>query len=163
MHALAVLYMGPNYCPDFGTDYFVSPVLGPEELLAELPPLLMVCGEKDPFVDDTVIFAGRVREAKGGGGDSCVRVAIIEGWSHGFLQMSTIMPEVVGAIDGIADWINGIWRQEGSLVEETEEECLSFVPKRRRRTGLVSCGLLLARRQDDAVQNMAGRLCRGGR
>lgn len=24
----------------------------------------MTCGEKDPFVDDTVIFAGRVREAK---------------------------------------------------------------------------------------------------
>lgn len=24
----------------------------------------MQCGEKDPFVDDTVIFAGRVREAK---------------------------------------------------------------------------------------------------
>jgi hypothetical protein len=26
--------------------------------------MLMQCGEKDPFVDDTVIFAGRVREAK---------------------------------------------------------------------------------------------------
>jgi hypothetical protein len=24
----------------------------------------MICGEKDPFVDDTVIFAGRIREAK---------------------------------------------------------------------------------------------------
>lgn len=24
----------------------------------------MQCGERDPFVDDTVIFAGRVREAK---------------------------------------------------------------------------------------------------
>ena len=24
----------------------------------------MMCGEKDPFVDDTVIFAGRIRQAK---------------------------------------------------------------------------------------------------
>ncbi|KIM26905.1 hypothetical protein M408DRAFT_16757 [Serendipita vermifera MAFF 305830] len=50
--------------PDFERDYYISPILAPASLLAQFPPILMTCGEKDPFVDDTVIFAGRVREAK---------------------------------------------------------------------------------------------------
>jgi len=64
MRAMAILYIGPHHNPDFATDYFISPILTPSDLLAQFPPLLMQCGEKDPFVDDTVIFAGRVREAK---------------------------------------------------------------------------------------------------
>lgn len=61
---MAILYIGPHRNPDFASDYHLSPILTPSNLLAQFPPLLMSCGEKDPFVDDTVIFAGRVREAK---------------------------------------------------------------------------------------------------
>ncbi|KZT26689.1 alpha/beta-hydrolase [Neolentinus lepideus HHB14362 ss-1] len=64
MRAMAILYIGPYRNPDFATDYHISPILAPSHILAQFPPLLMQCGEKDPFVDDTVIFAGRVREAK---------------------------------------------------------------------------------------------------
>ncbi|EIW82765.1 alpha beta-hydrolase [Coniophora puteana RWD-64-598 SS2] len=64
MRAMAIMYIGPHRNPDFATDYRISPILTPHHLLAQFPPLLMQCGEKDPFVDDTVIFAGRVREAK---------------------------------------------------------------------------------------------------
>jgi len=64
MRAMAILYIGPHRNPDFATDYLLSPILTPSSLLAQFPPVLMQCGEKDPFVDDTVIFAGRVREAK---------------------------------------------------------------------------------------------------
>ena len=64
MRAMAILYIGPHRNPDFANDYHLSPLLAPSHLLAQFPPLLMSCGEKDPFVDDTVIFAGRVREAK---------------------------------------------------------------------------------------------------
>jgi hypothetical protein len=64
MRAMAILYIGPHRNPDFATDYHISPILVPDHLLHQFPPLLMQCGEKDPFVDDTVIFAGRVREAK---------------------------------------------------------------------------------------------------
>ena len=64
MRAMAILYIGPYQNPDFATDYCLSPILTPAHLLAQFPPLLLQCGEKDPFVDDTVIFAGRVREAK---------------------------------------------------------------------------------------------------
>jgi hypothetical protein len=64
MRAMAILYIGPHRNPDFATDYHISPILAPEYLLAQFPPLLLQCGEKDPFVDDTIIFAGRVRAAK---------------------------------------------------------------------------------------------------
>lgn len=60
---MAILYLGLAN-PDFERDYYISPLLAPATLLAQFPCLLMTCGEKDPFVDDTVIFAGRVREAK---------------------------------------------------------------------------------------------------
>lgn len=63
MRAMAILYLGVAD-PDFERDYYISPILAPSVILAQFPPILMTCGEKDPFVDDTVIFAGRVREAK---------------------------------------------------------------------------------------------------
>ncbi|KAF8577110.1 alpha/beta-hydrolase [Ramaria rubella] len=190
MRAMAILYVGPKRNPDFQTDYYISPILGPNMLLAQFPPILMSCGEKDPFVDDTVIFAGRVREAKRAHKleleTSCrrgckvseglrmtsnlnkederilnetdedwVRMAIIEGWSHGFLQMSTLMPEAREAIYRIGDWINDAFashasracatrarRQQGGCdvdvgglmgSSETEtDEGLMFVPKKKR-------------------------------
>jgi hypothetical protein len=64
MRAMAILYIGPHLNPDFASDYHISPILTPPQLLAKFPPLLLQCGEKDPFVDDTIIFAGRIREAK---------------------------------------------------------------------------------------------------
>lgn len=64
MRAMAILYVGPKHNPDFKSDYYLSPILAPEHLLAKFPRLYLICGEKDPFVDDTVILAGRVREAK---------------------------------------------------------------------------------------------------
>ncbi|ORX99921.1 alpha/beta-hydrolase [Basidiobolus meristosporus CBS 931.73] len=64
MRAMAILYVGPNQTPDFQHDYLLSPVVAPDELLAQFPKVYLLCGEKDPLVDDTVIFAGRIREAK---------------------------------------------------------------------------------------------------
>ena len=139
MRAMAILYIGPHRNPDFTTDYHISPILAPSHLLAQFPPLLMQCGEKDPFVDDTVIFAGRVREAKrarkieldlalsgksarfgeslrmssvDGHSDSkssdmkrerdklasevesdWVQMVLFSDWSHGYLQMPTLMTE----------------------------------------------------------------------
>lgn len=140
MRAMAILYIGPHRNPDFATDYYISPILAPSHLLAQFPPLLMQCGEKDPFVDDTVIFAGRVREAKrarkaeldlalsgksarfgeslrmssmdshlngrntaemnrereklaGENESDWVRMVLFSDWSHGYLQMPTLMSE----------------------------------------------------------------------
>lgn len=61
--AMALLYLGSHSTHDPSTDYYLSPVLTPDEVLMEFPRVWLMCGEVDPFIDDTVIFAGRVREA----------------------------------------------------------------------------------------------------
>ncbi|KAL9119332.1 MAG: hypothetical protein Q9187_004113, partial [Circinaria calcarea] len=64
MRAMIILYVGPHNRPDFSTDYLLSPLLAPEALLARFPKTYFLTGERDPLVDDTVIFAGRLRQAK---------------------------------------------------------------------------------------------------
>ncbi len=133
LRAMAILYVGPRRQPDLDHDCFLSPVVAPAHLLAEFPPVLFICGEKDPLCDDTVVMAGRIREAKlakqadlarrramasarfGEGlrttpiastarsslpvdpieqesPEDWVQMRINEGWSHGFLQMSSLSP-----------------------------------------------------------------------
>ncbi|KAJ1969325.1 hypothetical protein H4R35_006171 [Dimargaris xerosporica] len=64
LRAMAILYIGPNRRPDFVRNHYLSPVVAPDHTLAQFPPTSFVCGEKDPFVDDTVVLAARIREAK---------------------------------------------------------------------------------------------------
>lgn len=64
LRAMIIVYIGPHRRPDFTTDYWLSPVRAPEELLAKFPKTFLICGERDPLVDDTQIFAGRLRQAK---------------------------------------------------------------------------------------------------
>lgn len=71
-------------------------------------------GEKDPFVDDTVIFAGRIRQAKRDDAarrmepcrlDGDVTVKILQGMSHAFLQMMVFLPEARDAVRAIGAWV----------------------------------------------------------
>ncbi|KAG8213588.1 hypothetical protein J3R82DRAFT_10256 [Butyriboletus roseoflavus] len=171
MRAMAILYIGPHRNPDFATDYFISPILTPSSFLAQFPPLLMQCGERDPFVDDTVIFAGRVREAKRarkaeldlvltgksakfGEGlrmtdvhsdnvgeddsdvarliaerdqlareteDDWVQMVLFSDWSHGYLQMMTLMREAKAVVEDLADWIEDAFVRHASKEERTNK------------------------------------------
>jgi hypothetical protein len=122
MRAMAILYIGPYRNPDFATDYQLSPILTPAHLLAQFPPLLLQCGEKDPFVDDTVIFAGRVREAKRA--RKAELELIISGKSARFgesLRMS-------GASGSLNDKnLPEIQRERDKLARETEEDWVQMV------------------------------------
>ncbi len=64
MRTLITLYISPNNQPEFNKDYFLSPILAPEPLLAQFPKTYFLTGERDPLVDDTMIFAGRLRQTK---------------------------------------------------------------------------------------------------
>lgn len=74
----------------------ISPILAPASLLAKFPPTFIVCGESDPFADDSLLFAARIRDAKMAERSkthtmtpkerdqikSSVDLRIIEGWSQ---------------------------------------------------------------------------------
>ncbi|KAJ2629009.1 hypothetical protein H4R22_003573 [Coemansia sp. RSA 1290] len=64
MRAMVIMYVGPNARPDFKSDYYLSPRVAPDHLLEQFPPTYFICGEKDPMVDDTVLFAARIRKAQ---------------------------------------------------------------------------------------------------
>nr|ODN81222.1 hormone-sensitive lipase [Cryptococcus depauperatus CBS 7841] len=167
MRAMAILYVGPRRNPDFETDYHISPILSPPHLLAHFPPVYLICGERDPFVDDTVIFSGKIREAKRARkaqaetkildksakfgeslrmsatgkhsgkniepvdpilletDDDWVQMRIIEGWGHGFMQMSSIMREIDTVLKDIADWIDGSFVQAKERQMETGEKTMA--------------------------------------
>lgn len=122
MRAMIILYVGPHHRPDFSTDFLLSPLLAPESLLAKFPRTWMLTGERDPLVDDTVIFAGRLRQAKRAEWvtakelgldwargtfreEDWVNVDLIPGISHGFLQFVSVFPEGWKYIFRCAKWM----------------------------------------------------------
>ncbi|KAJ9149763.1 Hormone-sensitive lipase [Pleurostoma richardsiae] len=128
MRAMIILYIGPHNRPDFSQDYLLSPILAPDLLLARFPKTWFLTGERDPLVDDTVIFAGRLRRVKAalhasGGArleyaerDSrapgfddrdVAEVVLVPGISHGFMQFPGIYPPAWKWIDRSARWIEG--------------------------------------------------------
>ena len=129
MRAMIILYVGPHNRPDFSADFLLSPLLAPEALLAEFPKTYFLTGERDPLVDDTVIFAGRLRQAKYNrfvqrkelgllkskdvfDERDHVEVALIPGISHGFLQFVSIFPEGWKHIFRCARWAEEIFARE---------------------------------------------------
>ena len=139
---MVILYIGPSNRPDFQTEFYLSPIVAPDSLLAKFPPVYFLTGERDPLVDDTVIMAGRIRTAKQAvrrhrrdvgleptdDGDDGVQVCLIQGISHGFLQMSALFPQAEREIRRCAGWLNQILEdvpdadEEEEEVEEEEEE-----------------------------------------
>lgn len=126
MRAMIILYVGPRSRPDFSTNYLLSPLLAPEAVLARFPKTCFLTGERDPLVDDTVIFAGRLRQAKQNlfiqrkelgllnskdvfDEREHVEVTLIPGISHGFLQFVSIFPEGWKYIFKVARWIEEIF------------------------------------------------------
>ena len=126
----------------------------PSEILARFPRVLMQCGEKDPFVDDTIIFGGRLRESKrarlrelgtrmergecseaeaeewgrlsGEREEDWVEMALFPEWSHGYLQMGRLMKEATAVIDDIGIWIGEVF--EGSKAAGVSQSGHSHKP-----------------------------------
>ncbi|MCJ1300893.1 hypothetical protein MMC08_003692 [Hypocenomyce scalaris] len=126
MRAMIILYVGPHNRPDFSTDFLLSPLLAPEALLAKFPKTYFLTGERDPLVDDTVIMAGRLRQAKHNlfiqrkelglvkskaefDEKEHVEVALIPGISHGFLQFVSVFPEAWKHIFRVARWMEEVF------------------------------------------------------
>jgi hypothetical protein len=119
---MIILYIGPHNRPDFKTDFLLSPILAPDAILAAFPKTYFITGERDPLVDDTVIFAGRIRQAKlhrfherqdlaleksrvEFNEKDHVEVNLIPGISHGFVNFPGIFPDGWKHIHKCARWI----------------------------------------------------------
>lgn len=127
MRAMIILYIGPHNRPDFSQDYLLSPILTPDAVLAQFPKTYLLTGERDPLVDDTVIFAGRLRRAKEAkhladeashhhhrshrdfDDRDVVEVVLIPGISHGFLQFVGVFPEGWKYIFRCSRWMEHIF------------------------------------------------------
>ncbi|KAI4229494.1 MAG: hypothetical protein L6R36_000853 [Xanthoria steineri] len=137
MRAMIILYVGPHARPDFSTDYILSPLLAPESLLSKFPKTCFLTGERDPLVDDTVIFAGRLRQAKHNlfvqrkelgllkskdtfDEKEHVEVTLIPGISHGFLQFVSVFPEGWNHIFRCARWIDEIFEEREGRTNTSE-------------------------------------------
>ena len=134
MRAMIILYVGPYNRPDFTTDHFLCPAVAPEGLLAKFPKTYFLTGERDPLVDDTVIFAGRLRLAKlhlfqerqevGLEKSSAefhekdhVEVTLIPGISHGFVSFVSIFPEGWKHVFRCGKWIEEIFAKPPHMFE----------------------------------------------
>ncbi|SPO03313.1 related to hormone-sensitive lipase [Cephalotrichum gorgonifer] len=134
MRAMIILYIGPHNRPDFSTDYLLSPVLAPSAILEHFPKTCFLTGERDPLVDDTVIFAGRLTKIKEAAAHrrwaagmseeeaeevngprpkfndkDAAEVVLLPGVSHGFLQFPTLYPPAWKHLEHSAVWIQELF------------------------------------------------------
>ncbi|KAI9661562.1 MAG: hypothetical protein M1829_006253 [Trizodia sp. TS-e1964] len=174
MRAMIILYVGPHNRPDFSTDFLLSPLLAPESLLARFPKTYFLTGERDPLVDDTVIFAGRIRQAKAavwqerhelglakGHFDEgeWVEVQLIPGISHGFLQFVSVFPEGWRHIYRCARWCEELFARAEHGGEDADDYFSGNETARRlmRKQKGESSG------EEDRPLEMSARTNRGAR
>ncbi|KAI9591934.1 Alpha/Beta hydrolase protein [Syncephalis fuscata] len=129
LRAMVILYLGPHRHPDFEREYYVSPLVAPDHIIAQMPPVYMICGERDPLVDDSIRFAARIRQVKrqlwkrkqAAAADIAdfneeqhVRFKVIDGTSHGFLQMSSLFPHTKTIIRMLGGWLEELLHHASS-------------------------------------------------
>jgi acetyl esterase/lipase len=57
MRAMGLMYLAKSPIkPDMDKDYLLSPIRTPDAILAQFPKTFVLCGEKDPLIDDSGIF-----------------------------------------------------------------------------------------------------------
>lgn len=150
MRAMIILYIGPHNRPDFSADYLLSPVLAPDAILEHFPKTWFLTGERDPLVDDTVIFAGRLTKLKEAAAHRAwaaeddgtprpkfdekdtAEVILLPGVSHGFLQFPTIYPPAWQHLERSAAWIQDLFvhanrvRRQASRARSVMERSLAL-------------------------------------
>ncbi|KAL1835938.1 hypothetical protein VTJ49DRAFT_5850 [Mycothermus thermophilus] len=179
MRGMVILYIGPHNRPDFSRDYLLSPVLAPEVLLSKFPKTYFLTGERDPLVDDTIIFAGRLQRVKAAqmasGGErlkykdedaltegfdqkSVADVTLLPGVSHGFMQFPTVYPPAFKHIARSAEWINKLFDEARARERKKrmDEEGGLLMPgwKKRRARGVGAA----AREVEEKLKSSVGEL-----
>lgn len=82
-----VLHM-PLYSSPIVKNPFMSPLLAPDSMLKTLPPVHLVACALDPMLDDSVMFARRLRDL-----GQPVTLKVVEDLPHGFLSLAALCRE----------------------------------------------------------------------
>jgi len=91
-------------------DMYISPLLAPDALLAKFPPTYVHVGQVDPLVDDSVILCERLRKLNP---KQIVRLEIIPGVSHAYMNVTTLLPEGRQALQRSIEWLSEIFTNAG--------------------------------------------------
>ncbi|XP_041868492.1 lipase, hormone-sensitive a isoform X2 [Melanotaenia boesemani] len=114
-------FVHPTSCPVIRNP-LVSPLLAPPTLLRGLPPVHIVASALDALLDDSVMFAKKLR-AMG----QPVSLTVVEDLPHGFLSLSQICKETESAANICVARIREIFQQENTpkLQETFQSSCSS--------------------------------------
>ncbi|XP_034374959.1 hormone-sensitive lipase isoform X4 [Arvicanthis niloticus] len=78
----------PLYSAPIVKNPFMSPLLAPDNMLKTLPPVHIVACALDPMLDDSVMFARRLRDL-----GQPVTLKVVEDLPHGFLSLAALCRE----------------------------------------------------------------------
>ncbi|XP_033979822.1 hormone-sensitive lipase isoform X1 [Trematomus bernacchii] len=93
-------------------DPFCSPLLAPDSMLRGLPPVHIVACALDPMLDDSVMFAKRLRNI-----GQPVTLCVVDDLPHGFLSLSQLCRETKEAADVCAERIRYVLTQKDTPPE----------------------------------------------
>ncbi|XP_061771032.1 hormone-sensitive lipase isoform X1 [Nerophis ophidion] len=93
-------------------DPYCSPLLAPDSMLAALPPVHLVACALDPMLDDSVMFAKRLRNI-----GKPVTLCVVDDLPHGFLSLSQLSKETREASNVCAERIRAVFTQEETTPE----------------------------------------------
>uniref|UniRef100_A0A8C5FG50 Hormone-sensitive lipase n=1 Tax=Gadus morhua TaxID=8049 RepID=A0A8C5FG50_GADMO len=88
-------------------DPYCSPLLAPDSMLRGLPPVHIVACALDPMLDDSVMFAKRLR-----GVGRPVTLCVVDDLPHGFLSLSQLSRETREAADICVARIRAVFTHE---------------------------------------------------
>ncbi|KAM9298838.1 hormone-sensitive lipase [Gastrophryne carolinensis] len=86
---------------------YMSPLLAPDSMLQGFPPIHIVACALDPMLDDSVMFAKRLRSL-----NRPVSLHVVEDLPHGFLSLSQLSPETRNATAVCVQRIRKILRED---------------------------------------------------
>lgn len=118
-----VMYIGGDPALDHKSDYLVSPIHTPDSILAQYPRTYIITGEKDPLVDDSIIFMAKLRRAKRAAAVDLESdtLRIVSGVSHAFMHMTGIVPEMQALVAVVGEELSDMVK---APLEESKESAL---------------------------------------
>ncbi|KAK5613289.1 hypothetical protein CRENBAI_024330 [Crenichthys baileyi] len=120
-------------------DPFCSPLLAPDSMLKGLPPVHIVACALDPMLDDSVMFAKRLRSI-----EQPVTLCIVDDLPHGFLSLSQLSKETREAANVCVERIRAVFNQKDTAPESRKHRKLERTDRGElppsRETGALLAG-----------------------